>query len=193
MWEKNALECNSFPASLMSVNLAYGPRSQTNSVRLGGPGECENCQLSLGVERPEGIDDGFHGSAGGEDIIDDEQGQGGGEGIGGVYRIEAVQFGGPLFFGEPFDRGGVEGFAEEAGMVKAVELVCQRCGQFVQGGGGVFPNEEFVVVQGTEDDAAGRDDVAVQHFQGGADPGGKVGPEASFEFQEAEGQRILPY
>lgn len=158
-----------------------------------GPGECESYQMSLGVGRLERIDNGFHGSAGGEDIIDDEQRQGGGEGVGGVYIIESVQFGGPLLFGEPFNRGGVEGFAEEAGVVMAVELVCQRCAQSVQGGGGVFPNEEFVVVQGAEDDAAGRDDVAVQHFQGGADPGGKVGPEASFEFQEAEGHRILPY
>jgi hypothetical protein len=179
-----------------------------------GLGEGEDGQAGPRVSLLESADDHFHGSAGGEDIVNNEEGGKGlvicGEGaatyMSVIYIIEALEFGFPLFLGEPFDLPGREGFAEQAGEVMAVEMSRQRFAQLIHGAGAVFPDEGFIVVQGADDGgvrgngSGGRRKEAVcmdrsfsQDFQGAVDPPVEVGLAAPFEFQEAMGEGVLSH
>jgi hypothetical protein len=153
-------------------------------------GKGEDLKAGVGVSVPEGVDDHFHGGAGGEDVVNNKEGRPGGGGPGRVDGIKTFQFGGPLFPGELFDGWGDPGFPEHPGVIMAPEMMGESFPQFVQGGGGFFPGDGLVVMQGAEDGAAGGD-VGGQHFQGTADPSVEVRLETPFEFQEAVGKRIF--
>jgi hypothetical protein len=135
-----------------------------------------------------GLYNGMDGSAGSEDVVDDQPvfwgafGQGGYAGR--VDGIETLQLFFSPGFAKGFDGPGRMGFPEEMGMVVMMEPGCQLSAQDVEGGGGVGDGG-FVMMQGPDEGSAGRDRHCRKHFQGAVDPSIEVGLPGAFEFEEA--------
>lgn len=136
-------------------------------------------------------DEGTHRSTGGEDVVDEEEGGGRGEGgRGGGDLVNVLELGPALVAGQVFAREGRPGFGKEGGEVAAAEAGGKGIAEEVEGGGKVHAGGCFIMAERAEDDGVRGDGQGAKHLHRAVDPGVEVGLDALFEIEQAMGKGI---